>query len=40
MSENIEQQQEEKKDLSLDEQKAELAELYLSLLDSKKDTLV
>ncbi len=37
---NIEHQSEEKKDLSLDEQKAELAELYLSFLDSKKDTIV
>ena len=34
----IEQQPEEKKDLSLDEQKAELAELYLDFL--KKDTLL
>ena len=40
MSEIIEHQSEEKKDSSLDQQKAELAELYLSLLDSKKDTLV
>ena len=40
MSETIEHQSEEKKNLSLDEQKAELAELYLSFLDSKKDTIV
>jgi hypothetical protein len=38
MSETIEKNiSEPSKDISLDEQKAELAELYLSFLDGKKD---